>query len=263
MWSHRARIVVMVAVGSLVSAVAAQAQEKRQASPHIQTALTFLTAWGNQRWDELKTVAAVQVTVKVGDKAFTLEPAAQKAEVALVFPFRGLSTVRQDDKVKGVTVEELGLKVDDSETRGPGSITLKEQDGQYWVTEVSTGQARRGERKKRERIGSREPLPLRPPDPGGGPGRVRSAPSGRAPKAPAWRAATAHSQPLLPTRRQSWARLTALRRVRQDSQRKRTSSSTPLYQRAFWRIIPSVVSGMSTSSSSGSARIRIPRAPRA
>src|SRR2546427_9511873 len=79
MWSHRARIVVMVAVGTLVSALAAQAQEKPQASPHIQTALTFLTAWGNQRWDELKTVAAVQVTVKVGDKAFTLEPAAQKA----------------------------------------------------------------------------------------------------------------------------------------------------------------------------------------
>ena len=147
MWSHRARIVVMVAVGSQVSALAAQAQEKPQASPHIQTALTFLTAWGNQRWDELKTVAAVQVTVKVGDKAFTLEPAAQKAEVALVFPFRGLSTVRQDDKVKGVTVEELGLKVGDSETRGPGSITLKEQDGQYWVTEVSTGAAPPGEKK--------------------------------------------------------------------------------------------------------------------
>src|SRR2546422_5722707 len=69
MWSHRARIVVMVAVGTLVSAPATQAQEKPQASPHIQTALTFLTAWGNQRWDELKTVAAVQVTVKVGDKA--------------------------------------------------------------------------------------------------------------------------------------------------------------------------------------------------
>src|SRR5438034_2640287 len=79
MWSHRARIVVMVAVGSLVSALAAQAQEKPQASPHIQTALTFLTAWGNQRWDELKTVAAVQVTVKVGDKAFTLEPADRKS----------------------------------------------------------------------------------------------------------------------------------------------------------------------------------------
>src|SRR5437763_16103477 len=145
MSSHRARIVLLVAVFTLLSARAAPAQE--QASPHIQTALTFLTAWGNQRWDELKTVAAVQVTVKVGDKAFTLEPAAQKAEVALVFPFRGLSTVRQDEKVKGVTVEELGLKVGDSETRGPGSITLKEQDGQYWVTEVSTGAAPPGEKK--------------------------------------------------------------------------------------------------------------------
>ena len=140
MWSHRARIVVMVAVGTLVSAPATQAQEKPQASPHIQTALTFLTAWGNQRWDELKTVAAVQVTVKVGDKAFTLEPAAQKAEVALVFPFRGLSTIRADGKVNGITVEELGLKVGDNEMRGPGTIMLKEQDGgEFRVIGVSTG----------------------------------------------------------------------------------------------------------------------------
>src|SRR2546428_3898117 len=132
MGSPWARFGSMVDVGSLVSALAAEAEEKPQGSPHIQTALTCLTAWGTQRWDELKTVAAVQVTVKVGDKAFTLEPAAQKAEVALVFPFRGLSTVRQDEKVKGVMVEELGLKVGDSETRGPGSITLKGQDGEYW-----------------------------------------------------------------------------------------------------------------------------------
>src|SRR5439155_9097733 len=64
MSSHRARIVLLVAVFTLLSARAAPAQE--QAPPHIKTALTFLTAWGGQRWDELKTVAAVQVTVKVG-----------------------------------------------------------------------------------------------------------------------------------------------------------------------------------------------------
>ena len=143
--SHRATVAAVVAVGTLLSALAAPAQE--QAPPHIKTALTFLMAWGNQRWDELKTVAAVQVTVKVGDKAFTLEPAAQKAEVALVFPFRGLSTVREGDKVKGLMVEELGLKAGDSETRGPGTITLKEQDGQYWVTEVATSAAPSGEKK--------------------------------------------------------------------------------------------------------------------
>src|SRR2546428_4615974 len=99
MGSPWARFGSMVDVGSLVSALAAEAEEKPQGSPHIQTALTFLTAWGNQRWDELKTVAAVQVTVKVADKAFTLEPAAQKAEVALVFPFRGLSTDRKSTRL--------------------------------------------------------------------------------------------------------------------------------------------------------------------
>src|SRR5437867_10252425 len=100
MWSHRARIVVMVAVGSLVSALAAQAQEKPQASPHIQTALTFLTAWGNQRWDELKTVAAVQARGRVADKASSPERAAQKPEAARVSPSGGLPPVGRDAKWK-------------------------------------------------------------------------------------------------------------------------------------------------------------------
>src|SRR5882762_8644576 len=72
-----------------------------------------------------------------------------------------------------------------------------------------------------------------------------------------------HSITLLPTWRQSWARLKALRRARHVARRKPMSSSTPLYQRAFWRTTFSFVSGMSTSSSRGSAAIRIPRAPRA
>ena len=39
------------------------------------------------------------------------------------------------------------------------------------------------------------------------------------------------------------------------------SSSTPLYQRAFWRTIFSFVSGRSVSSIIGIARMRMPRAP--
>ncbi|PYO20282.1 MAG: hypothetical protein DMD88_12490 [Candidatus Rokuibacteriota bacterium] len=136
MASHRTRILILVAASALLPALSVDAE----APQHVRTAHTFLMAWGNQRWDELRTVAAEQVTVRVGDKVFTLEPAAQKSEVALVFPFRGLSTIRADGKVNGITVEDLGLKVGDNEMRGPGTIMLKEQDGgEFRVIGVSTG----------------------------------------------------------------------------------------------------------------------------
>jgi len=136
MVSHRTTILILVAASALLPALTVDAE----APPHVRTAHTFLMAWGNQRWDELRTVAAEQVTVRVGDKVFTLEPAAQKSEVALVFPFRGLSTIRADGKVNGITVEEPGLKEGDNEMRGPGTIMLKEQDGgEFRVIGVSTG----------------------------------------------------------------------------------------------------------------------------
>src|SRR5205809_183852 len=75
------------------------------------------------------------------------EPRATMAAISLVFPFRRLSAGLEEMKVKGITVEELGLKVGDSATRGPGTITLKEQDGQYWVTELATGAAQSGDKK--------------------------------------------------------------------------------------------------------------------
>ena len=133
---HRTTILILVAASALLPALTVDAE----APPHVRTAHTFLMAWGNQRWDELRTVTAEQVTVRVGDKVFTLEPGAQKSEVALVFPYRGLSTIRADGKVNGITVEELGLKVGDNEMRGPGTIMLKEQDGgEFRVIGVSTG----------------------------------------------------------------------------------------------------------------------------
>ena len=135
MVSHRALILIVLAASTLLPALAADAEAPR----HVRTAHTFLMAWGNQRWDELRTVAADEVTVRVRDKVFKLEPAAQKSEVTLVFPFRGLSTIRADGQVKGITVEELGLKVGDSDTRGPGTIMLKEQNGEFRVIGVSTG----------------------------------------------------------------------------------------------------------------------------
>jgi hypothetical protein len=144
---RRTLILSILAVSILLPALAVRAQE--QAPPHIRRAQTFLVAWGHQNWDELKSVAAVQVTVRVGDKTFTLEPATQKSEVALVLPFRGLSTVREGEEVRGITVEEMGLKVGESETRGPATLMLKKQDGEFWVIGVSTGASQAGEKPSR------------------------------------------------------------------------------------------------------------------
>lgn len=128
----------------LLIATPGWAQEKKEKPPapgdmppQIQAAQTFLLAWGKGNWDEAKAVAAEKVTVKVGDKTFTLDPAGGKAEAMLVFPFKGISTVRVEGKVKGVTVDELGVKAGDAETRGKGTLTLEEKEGKFLVTAVA------------------------------------------------------------------------------------------------------------------------------
>jgi hypothetical protein len=132
----KARIATLSVFVALLAATAAWAQQA-SISPPIETARTFLMAWGHERWDELKTVAGDQITVKVGDKTYSLQPSAN-SEVKLVFPFRGLSTVRTDGAVKSVAIQDLGIKVGDNEVRGSGTLTLDEKDGSFRVVEVST-----------------------------------------------------------------------------------------------------------------------------
>ena len=137
---RRTAFIATLALGICVAApFAADAQQAAPAPEHIRTTQAFLMAWGNQRWDELRTVAGDHVTVKLGTNVFTLEPAAQKSDVMLIFPFRGMSTVRTDGKVTGIKLDDLGLKVGDRETRGPGLINVKEVNGQFQVTDVSAG----------------------------------------------------------------------------------------------------------------------------
>jgi hypothetical protein len=132
----KARIATLSVFVALLAATAAWAQQA-SISPPIETARTFLMAWGHERWDELKTVAGDQITVKVGDKTYSLQPGAN-SEVKLVFPFRGLSTVRTDGALKSVAIQDLGIKVGDNEVRGSGTLTLDEKDGSFRVVEVST-----------------------------------------------------------------------------------------------------------------------------
>jgi len=123
----------------LVSPVAARAEQETSAPSHIAAVRAFLVGWGHESWDDMQPVAADSITVRLGDKVFDLAPASRKSDVMIVFPFHGLSTVRAGDEVKGVAVQELGLRVGDKEMRGPATVTLKEENGQYRVVGVSFG----------------------------------------------------------------------------------------------------------------------------
>jgi hypothetical protein len=133
---------VLVSAAIVLSPVAASADEPKGASPHIAAAHAFLMAWGHGQWDELKDVAADTVSVQLGDKAFSIEPAARKSDVMVQFPFRGLSTLRNGTEVKAVSVSELGLRIGDKEMRGPATMTLKEDGGQFRVISVAVDGAR-------------------------------------------------------------------------------------------------------------------------
>ncbi len=136
--------VLVLALAFFLPAVPGLAQERKEQPvrptempPHIRAAYTFLMAWGKGEWNAAKAVAAGKVIVKAGEKEFTLDVAAGKAEAILVLPFKGLSTVRMEGKVKGVTVDEITLKAGTTEKRGKGALTLEEKDGQFLVTGVA------------------------------------------------------------------------------------------------------------------------------
>ena len=121
---------------SLVTVLGA-APALAQAPPQIQAAQEFLLGWGKGNWDAVKAQAAGKVTVKVGGADYALDAGAGKTDVQLVLPFRGLSTVRVEGKVKGVTVEEIAVKAGGTEKKGKGTLTLEEKDGKFTVTSVA------------------------------------------------------------------------------------------------------------------------------
>ena len=135
---RRSAIVLGLVVGVFAAPLAAGAQQAAVPNQpaHIEAARTFLTTWGHQQWDDLRTVASDKVKVTLGAESYTLEPGAQKSDVRVTLPFRGLSTVRTDGKITGVTVEEMVFKVGDRETRGRAVVDLSEDNGAFRVTGV-------------------------------------------------------------------------------------------------------------------------------
>lgn len=125
-----------ILASSLVALLSA-AHAWAEMPPHIQAAQEFLTGWGKGNWEAVKAQAGDKVTVKVGGSEYTLDVRGRKADVQLIFPFRGLSAVRVEGKVKGVTVEEIAVKAGGSERKGKGTVTLDEKDGKFTVTAVA------------------------------------------------------------------------------------------------------------------------------
>ncbi len=123
--------------GATPSTSPSQTHKERQVPSYVRAVSTFLMAWGKGNWAEARSVAAEQVLVRIGGDVWALDLSAGQAEVALIFPFRGISAVRVEGEVKGVIVDEVGLKVGEVEKRGPGTVTLERKDGEYRVTAVS------------------------------------------------------------------------------------------------------------------------------
>lgn len=130
-------VLLSVLLAFLVFPTPGHAADKKDPAPYVRAVETFLSAWGRGSWDQARAVAADRVTVRLGGKVFTLDLRAGKADVMVVFPFRGISSFRVDNQVKGATLREIGLRAGQIERRGPGTVTLEEWDGQYRVTAVT------------------------------------------------------------------------------------------------------------------------------
>ena len=108
-----------------------------QAPPHIQAVQEFLLGWGKGNWDAMKTQTGGKVTIKVGGTEYSLEVDAKKADAQLVLPFRGLSSIREKDKVTGVAVDQVTVTAGGQEKTGKATVTLAEKNGGFTVTGVT------------------------------------------------------------------------------------------------------------------------------
>jgi len=82
-------------------------------------------------------VAGGIVPVRAGDRWYLLDVEASRAEVTLVFPFRGLATVREAGEVRAITVDALTLTAEERVEHGAATLTLARRDGEFIVIGVT------------------------------------------------------------------------------------------------------------------------------
>jgi hypothetical protein len=123
---------------------AAPAAAPAEGRPYVDAALAFLKGYthatrkgdqGDAAWAAIKDNAADKVTLKVGGKDASLDVAGKKADWNLV-KFSKIATLREGDKVVGVTVETLQLKNGADEKSGKGKVLMTETAGKWTVTSI-------------------------------------------------------------------------------------------------------------------------------
>src|SRR5258708_26430627 len=110
--------------------------------PYVDAALTFLKSFthtnrtgdeGAQAWTALRTASADKVTIKIGGKELVLDAAAGTTDAQLV-RFAKLSTWRDGNDVKGVTLEQGEFRIGADQTKGKAKVAMSEQDAKWTVT---------------------------------------------------------------------------------------------------------------------------------
>jgi hypothetical protein len=122
----------------------AAAPASAETRPYVDAAITFLKALthssrpgeeGELAWAAARANAAETVTLKVGGKELQLDLAGKKSDARLV-RFHKLSTLREGAAVKGVTLENVELRVGDDAHSGKATVRMDEKDGKWLVTAV-------------------------------------------------------------------------------------------------------------------------------
>jgi glucose/arabinose dehydrogenase len=103
---------------------------------HVEAVTTFLKAWGHGKLEDAKALAADKVDLKMGGKTYTIDVASGKADAKILLPFRGLSSIREDGKMKGVAVNEIKVSAGGEEKTGKAKVMTDESGGAVKVTSI-------------------------------------------------------------------------------------------------------------------------------
>ena len=112
--------------------------------PYVDAALTFLKSFthtnrtgadGAEAWDALRPVSADTVPIKIAGTDHTLDTKAGKTDAQLI-RFSRLSTWRDGNDVKGVTLDQVEFKVGADSTKGKAKVAMAEKDGKWQVTSI-------------------------------------------------------------------------------------------------------------------------------
>jgi hypothetical protein len=110
----------------------------------VDAALTFLKSFthtnrtgdeGAQAWTALQTASADKVPIKIAGKELVLDAAAGKTDAQLV-RFAKLSTWRDGNDVKGVTLEQVEFRVGPDQVKGKAKVAMSEKDGKWVVNSI-------------------------------------------------------------------------------------------------------------------------------